>query len=201
MPSLQSLQADVPSLHLSLRLNSFLPVSGNLTPPHLLSLDWLACCRNVKLSAFSPCPSSCLLRAVWAHLCICTVGSYASLSVCLSGCLSVCLSVCDLTKIQTRQKVTRQKFISQEPFDLWSPNFAWWWTLRFDLEVKGHMGQGQSSHGSRSKVTWVKVKWGFQTKAGGLTTTSSCFISALADSIVVWAWLYNSHTMVWWDLN
>ncbi len=44
-------------------------------------------------------------------------------------------------------------------------------SLRFDLEVKGHMGQGQ-----RSKVTWVKVKWGFQTKAGGLTTTSSCFI-------------------------
>ena len=35
----------------------------------------------------------------WAHLCACTVGSYAS------------YSVCDLTKIHTRQKVTRQKVI------------------------------------------------------------------------------------------
>ncbi len=30
--------------------------------------------------------------------------------------------------------------------------------LANDLEVKGHEGQGQRSHGSRSKVTWVKVK-------------------------------------------
>ncbi len=41
--------------------------------------------------------------------------------LCITFCLSVCLSGCDLTKIQTRQKVTRQKFISQEPFDIWSP--------------------------------------------------------------------------------
>ncbi len=33
----------------------------------------------------------------WAHLCVCTVGSYASLSVCMSG--------CDLTKILTWPKV------------------------------------------------------------------------------------------------
>ncbi len=42
----------------------------------------------------------------WAHLCVCTVGSYASLSVCLSG--------CDLTEIQTGPKVTCPKlFIRQ----------------------------------------------------------------------------------------
>ncbi len=46
-----------------------------------------------------------------------------------------------------------------------------------DMVVNGQGSQGQRSHGSRSKVTWVKVKSGFQTKAGGLTTTSSCFIN------------------------
>ena len=30
--------------------------------------------------------------------------------------------------------------------------------LHVILEVKGHMGQGQRSHGSGSKVSWVKVK-------------------------------------------
>ena len=33
--------------------------------------------------------SEILKRYFWAHLCLCTVGSYASLSVCLSVCLSV----------------------------------------------------------------------------------------------------------------
>ncbi len=37
------------------------------------------------------------MTSSWAHLCICTVGSYAS------------LSVCNLTKIQTWPKVTRPK--------------------------------------------------------------------------------------------
>ncbi len=43
--------------------------------------------------------------------------------------LSVCLSVRHQTKI------TRKKFISQEPFDLGSPNLP--------TKVKGHIGQGQ----------------------------------------------------------
>ena len=30
-----------------------------------------------------------LLKGFWAHLCVCTVGSYASQSVCMSVCLSV----------------------------------------------------------------------------------------------------------------
>ncbi len=38
----------------------------------------------------------------WAHLCVCTVGSYASLSVCMYVCMSV----------------TRSKFISHEPLHL-----------------------------------------------------------------------------------
>ncbi len=48
---------------------------------------------------------------IWARLCICTAGSYASLSVCLSKCLS------NWTKIRTRQKVIRQKIISRKPFN------------------------------------------------------------------------------------
>ncbi len=44
--------------------------------------------------------------------------------------------------------------------------------------VKGkvHMGQGQRSLGSRSNVTWVKVSPKVIILAGGLTSTSSCFI-------------------------
>ena len=49
-------------------------------------------------------------------------------------------------------------------------------SLTCDLEAKGHMGQGQRSHGSRSKVTWVMVKLGPQTKTGELMTRSSCFV-------------------------
>ena len=30
--------------------------------------------------------------------------------------------------------------------------------VQVSFEVKGHIGQGQRSHGLRSKVTWVKVK-------------------------------------------
>ena len=73
-----------------------------------------------------------LTKHFWAHLCVCTVGSYAS------------LSVCDLIKIQTRPKVTCQKIISQELFHWGSPNFvrAWtWMTLRSTLKVKV-IGQG-----------------------------------------------------------
>ena len=40
--------------------------------------------------------------------------------------LSVCLSGCDVTKIQTGPKVTWQKIIYPEPFDLQSANFVWW---------------------------------------------------------------------------
>ena len=42
------------------------------------------------------------------------------------------------------------------------------------FEVKGHMGQGQRSHGWRSKVTWVKPSLKVIILAGGLTSTSSC---------------------------
>ncbi len=68
----------------------------------------------------------------WAHLWLCTVGSYESLSVCLSVCLSVRLSV------------TRQKLLDNNSY----------------LEVKGLSGQGQQPHGSRSKVTVAnKGRW------------------------------------------
>ncbi len=40
--------------------------------------------------------------------------------------------------------------------------------------------------GSRSKFTWVKVKLGSQTKAGGLTTTSSCFIILGDAHLICW---------------
>ncbi len=40
---------------------------------------------------------SCTIHTFLAHLCFCTVGSYAT--------LSVCPSVCNLTKIQTRKKI------------------------------------------------------------------------------------------------
>ncbi len=42
------------------------------------------------------------------------------------------------------------------------------------LEVEDHMGQGQRSLGSRSKVTLVKVSLKVIILAGGLTSTSSC---------------------------
>ncbi len=41
---------------------------------------------------------------------------------------------------------------------------------------------GKRSQGSRSKVTRVKVKYGVQTKAGGLTSTSSCFICTMFEN-------------------
>ena len=96
------------------------------------------------------------------HLCHCTVGSYASLSVHVS--------------------VTRKKFITLKLLHLlaWNLVSTWTWmtpkltlrvkvigqghevkkryfmshstTLQVFFEVKGHMGQGQRSHWSRSKV-------------------------------------------------
>ena len=97
----------------------------------------------------------------WAHLCVCTVGSYASLSVCLS--------------------VTRPKFIFHEPLHLGSWNLArpWTWmtprsTLIFKVIGQRSRSLGQKtsfeasfdrltgcywrSHGSSSKVTRVKVR-------------------------------------------
>ncbi len=47
----------------------------------------------IPLYMFTKVNSPCAIY--WAHLCVCTVGSYAS--------LSVCLSVCHFTKIQTRK--------------------------------------------------------------------------------------------------
>ena len=101
----------------------------------------------------------------WAHLCGCTVGSYAS------------LFVCDLTKN------TLPKFISPKVFRLGSRNLVRGWTwmtprLTLKVNVIGQRSRsssqktwfdasfdrltgnlwGQESHGSRSKVTWIKVK-------------------------------------------
>ncbi len=107
--------------------------------------------------------------------------------------LSVCLSVCDLTKIQTRPKVTRQKFISLEPFEVASWNSVWWWMLmvsRSCLKLKV-IGQWSSSpyekydfhalcfvylicnpevkgHWVKVKGHWVKVK-GHWVKVKGCT--------------------------------
>ncbi len=92
----------------------------------------------------------------WAHLCICTVGSYAS--------LSVCLSVRYWTKIQTRQKVTRQKVTRQKVI---------------------------------CQLHWLRVN----TLAGGLTSTSSCFILLNAASgkcnIIYVHWAKAKHTCRW----
>ncbi len=66
----------------------------------------------------------------------------------------------------TRKKVTRKKIISQEPFDLWSPNF---------VKVKGHK---RPRSGSKVKVT-INVK----EKAGGLMPTSSCFIFLFVNEV------------------
>ncbi len=44
--------------------------------------------------------------------------------LCVAFCPSVRLyNLCQ----NTRKNVTRKKFLSQEPLDLWSPNFVWWW--------------------------------------------------------------------------
>ncbi len=175
-----------------------------------------------------------------AHLCVCTMGSYASLSVCLAG--------CDWTKNQSGPKVTRPKPFNLESWNLvrtltWMtlrvkvtgqmsrslgqknvtsgliwPGYNLWgqgshgsmskviwvkvkgrpWRSRSSVqkcgfrshltilqvlvEVKGHMGQGQRSHGSRSKVKWVKLSLKVIIWAGGLTSTSGCFIVSVSFS-------------------
>ncbi len=99
----------------------------------------------------------------WAHLCICTVGSYALLSVCMYVCLDV-----------TWPKFTRPKFRSQQPLNLGSLNLVrtlTWMTQGLTLQVKV-IGQRSRLPGQktfqvsfdhlkgilRSRVTWVKVK-------------------------------------------
>ncbi len=54
-------------------------------------------------------------------------GGLLGAAFCPSVCLSVRLSVCLSVRENTRKKVTRKKFISQELFDPGSPNFVWWW--------------------------------------------------------------------------
>ncbi len=103
----------------------------------------------------------------------------------------------------TVQEVSRQKVITKEPFKLWPPYLVrfstsmvsrsgvkvkvvgqrsrsqckkTWLCAAFNLSVFDIWPRGQRSHGSRSKVTWVKVTLGSHTKAGRLTTTSSCSI-------------------------
>ena len=102
----------------------------------------------------------------------------------------------------TRKKVTRKKFISAEPCTVGLPNFVCWWTQpisRLCVKVKGQghhvekrdflnfiwcIGGGSNGQGQRSREVKVnglgsKVKFGINVteKAGGLTLTSSCFIS------------------------
>ncbi len=102
------------------------------------------------------------------------MGSYASLSVCLS------LYQKSLDN-NSLEKNYSKKIINCEPFEVGSPNLVWWWALtcffsRIFCNVFDIWPRGQRSNGSSSKVTWVKVKLGCHTKAGGLTATSSCFI-------------------------
>ncbi len=47
--------------------------------------------------------------------------------------------------------------------------------LQVMFEIKGHMGQGQRSHGSRSKVTLVKPSLKVMILAGGITSLSIYF--------------------------
>ena len=75
--------------------------------------------------------------------------------------------IVDLEGQGDRSKVTRSK-----KHDL-SSRLA---VLQVILEVKGHICQGQRSRGSRLKVTWVKISLKITLLAGGLTSTSSCFI-------------------------
>ncbi len=137
----------------------------------------------------------------WAHLCPCTMGSYGSPSVCPSVRLCKLTRTKVTRKNVTRKKVTRKKNISQQPLNLGSWNLVSTWTWmtpnlifrvkvigqrsrsrgrkkRFRshstiFEVKGHMGQGQRSHGSRSKVNLEgqghQVKMWFQVSIDRLT--------------------------------
>ncbi len=79
--------------------------------------------------------------------------------------LFVCL--CEIVCHRSKAKVSRSKRIISRlgPFD-----------MQVMLEVKSHMGQGPRSHGSRSKVTLVKVSLKVILLSGGLTSTSSCIV-------------------------
>ncbi len=52
--------------------------------------------------------------------------------------------------------------------------------LQVVLGVNGHMGQGQRSYWSRSKVTWVKVSLKVIILAGGLMPTASCIFLGIS---------------------
>ncbi len=58
--------------------------------------------------------------------------------------------------------------------------------LELMFMVKGHMGQGQRSHGSMSKVAWIKPRLKVLILAGGLTSTSSCLIFYRTFSSALW---------------
>ena len=74
------------------------------------------------------------------------------------------LYVCDLTKIQTGPKFTRKKVISQELFNLGSPNLvkAWTWmtsilTLRIRVIGQRSRSRGKKKHYFRSHYTILQV--------------------------------------------
>ncbi len=96
-----------------------------------------------------------------AHLCLCTVGSYAS--------LSVCLSVCDFTKIQTGQKVTRPKFNT----------CVCWVHTTFCAFTKMQVAWLQVSNYKLRICKWQVHEY----FAGGLTSTSSCIFLYLCPKL------------------
>ena len=137
----------------------------------------------------------------WAYLCVCTVCSYAA--------LSVCLDVCDVTKIhiwgkawhmflkfgqdmhmddlevdpegqghRSKVKVTRSKNVISGPILQSYRQWSW---------GKGDTGLGQRSHGSRSAyglllrvylyVIWPRTKWKF-----------AYFLHWQLTSLIFWMW-------------
>ncbi len=138
------------------------------------------------------CPRVCFL----AHLCICTMGSCAS--------LSVCLSICVLS-------VTRQKLLDNNSYlgnrlswghQIWYDDEGWchvghdWKSIyqkssfqrvhcvfdMCDFNTKSHKVQGQRPLGQGQKGQGpIRV----QTNAVGLTSTSSCFSKNSNKSTIV----------------
>ena len=112
----------------------------------------------------------------------CTVGSYASLSVCpwLDKNYWTIIHISEsVMKLDQNMDVDDPKVDlkgqGRQVKKMWICDFISHLTiLHVMLEVKGHMGQGQRSHGSGSKVTWVKPSLKVMILAGGLTSTSSC---------------------------
>ena len=95
--------------------------------------------------------------------------------ICVTFCLSVRPSVCDLTKIQTTITITNSLFPCMEYLCVCS-------LITIDVSVPhGHIISQKVWHlGDDQRArSQVFIKETFTKKAGGLTSTSSCFILAL----------------------